>query len=106
MEFFLLSDESAYKRDESGRISAVITPINRTEPLLEQWTLEKFEKAVYENDKSSMIARHLPGTAAWEYLKKYIEAKDQIWTFGVLDTGFVIVRDDSVFCVVVTDHAL
>jgi hypothetical protein len=105
MEFFSPSDNSAYQRDQSGRISAVITPV-RIEPLLKQWTLEEFEEAVYNADESSLSRRHLPGVAAWEYLEGYLRPEDEIWTFGVLDTGFMIIRDGSVFCVVVTDHAM
>ncbi len=106
MEFFSPEDESKYICDQSGHIKAVITPIDRTEPLIEQWTLEKFEEAVYSYDASGDYNRYLPGTVAWEYLKKYLKSEDEIWTFGYLDSGFVIIRDGKLFAMVVTEHSL
>lgn len=106
MEFFSPSDDAACRRDQSGHISAVITPIGRIEPLLKQWTQEEFEEAVYDTDGSSLDRIHLPGVVAWEYLKRYLQPKDEIWTFGGLDAGFVIIREGKVFCVVVTEHQL
>ncbi|HLO16589.1 MAG TPA: hypothetical protein VK206_17280 [Anaerolineales bacterium] len=105
MEFFSPSDDSAYEHDQSGRINAIITPTGRIEPLQKPWTLKDFEEAIYNPDESSPDRRYLPGIVAWEYLKTYLEPADQIWTFGVLDTGFVIIREDKVFSVVVTDHS-
>ena len=106
MQFFSPSDDSGCKREDSGRISAVITPIGRIEPLQKQWTLADFKKAIYNTDRNSRSSIFLPGAVAWGYLKKYLQSEDQIWTFGVLDTGFVIIRDDNVFCVVVTVHQM
>jgi hypothetical protein len=104
MEFFSSSDESRYRRDQSGQIIAVITPIDRNESLLEQWTRTDFEEAVY-NDDGNRRSRHLPGVPAWEYLREYLQPEDEIWTFGLLDSGFVIIREDKVFCMVVTEHS-
>ena len=69
-----------------------------------QWALEEFEEAVHNDDESSSNSIHLPGVAAWKYLEGYLQPEDEIWTFGVLDTGFVIIRDNRVFCLIVTDH--
>jgi hypothetical protein len=106
MEFFSPFDTSAYERDQSGHISAVITPIGRIEPLQRQWLLKDFEEAIYNPDDVGLNIRYLPGVAAWEYLKMYLQPEDEIWTFGVLDTGFVVIREDNVFSIVVTDHSL
>lgn len=104
MEFFSPSDEAAYQRDQSGHINAVITQTDRIEPLLKQWSQKEFKEAVYDADKSKLDKLHIPGTVAWEYLERYLQSEDKIWTFGVLDLGFVIIRDNQVFCIVVTNH--
>ncbi len=106
MEFFSPADDSACSRDESGQINAVITPIDRNEPLRKQWTLEEFDKAVYNSDDSSLDRLHRPGVVAWEYVKRYLQPKDEIWTFGILDTGLVVIREGKVFCMIVVDHQL
>ena len=106
MEFFSSSDDSACKR-ESGRISAVITPTKRVEPLQKQWEIAEFEKAIFKTKRQDdPLSYYLPGLEAWEYVKKYLKAEDEIWTFGILDIGFIILRGDKIFCLVVTSHQL
>ncbi|MFZ5878096.1 MAG: hypothetical protein ACOY0R_01880 [Chloroflexota bacterium] len=106
MEFFAPSDNSKYIRDQSGHISAVITPIDRTEYVIEQWTHEEFKEAVYSYTASGEYDRHIPGVVAWEYVKQYLQPEDEIWTFGFLDSGFVIIREGWLFVMVVTEHSL
>lgn len=105
MEFFSSTDTSRYTRNEAGHISTVITPTDRSESLREQWSLQDFEKAIYD-DGTRQDNHYVPGVTAWEYLKKSHQPGDEIWTFGVLDSGFVIIRDDKLFAMVVTNHSL
>lgn len=105
MEFFSSADTSRYTRDEAGRISTIITPINRRESLREQWSLQDFEKAV-PDDGNNQHNHYIPGVTAWEYLKVYLQPGDEIWTFGILDSGFVIIRDGQLFAMVIIEHSL
>ena len=104
MEFFSPSDDSMCIRT-SGLINGVITPAKREEPLQKQWSLDEFEKSIFKtNIFDDSFSNYLPGTNAWNYLKKHLKPGDDIWTFGLLDTGFIIVRDGKVICLVVTNH--
>jgi hypothetical protein len=106
MQFFSASDDSRCKRNESGQIRSVVTPIDRIEQLQRQWTWEAFEAAIAGNDRSGPDANHLPGPVAWRYVKQHLRPGDEIWTFGILDTGFVVLREGRLFCMVVTNHQL
>ena len=66
--------------------------------------MSEFEISIYNTDRSNPRSNKYPGAVAWEYLKKYLQPEDEIWTFGILDTGFVIIRNSKLFCLVVTDH--
>ena len=106
MEFFSSSDDSRCKRDESGKITSIVSPIGRTEPLVKEWTWEAFETAISDDDGGDPLSNYLPGPVAWVYVKKHVQPGDEIWTFGFLDTGFLVIRDGRLFCMVVTEHPM
>jgi hypothetical protein len=104
MEFLGPTADSRCERNPGGQITAVQTPTKRKELLLKRWSGEDFEKAILGVDQRSPEGRHLPGVPAWQFVKKQLQPMDQIWTFGCLDTGFVVIRAGRLYCMVVVDH--
>jgi hypothetical protein len=109
IEFFAPSDDSRCSRDQSGRINMVVTPTKRNESLVTQWTTAEIEKAIRDPDKYNHGEHFLdrncvPGPDAWSYVKQYLRPDDEIWTLSGLDFGFVILRNNKLFCMVITDH--
>jgi hypothetical protein len=116
MEFFAPTDDSRVDRGPGGQITHAITPIDRREPLTRKWTLEEIEKVVRDPDPEKRISlpkdgsaagvslTSFPGAEAWNYVKRYLRPGDEIWTFGVLDTGFVVLRQGKLWCMVVCEH--
>jgi hypothetical protein len=97
-------------RDTDGKITAVLTPIKRTESLRKRWSLGEFELVVREietkREKDPMYGANsgVPVGAAWASVKATIQQGDEIWTFGALDVGTVVIRNQRVVCLVVTEH--
>jgi hypothetical protein len=118
MEFFAPTDDSRVVRGPAGQVTHAITPINRHEPLTRKWTVEEFEKAVRDPDEekrtsmpkdasaATVSLNSFPGPEAWNYVKRYLRPGDELWTFGVLDTGFVVLRQGKLWCMVVTCHQM
>jgi len=101
MQFAAPTDDSLCWRKSSGEIEGVITPIQRREPLIKKWPAEGLDAAVRGRTTNDTM---IPGPVAWDYVKKYIRPTDEIWSFGVLDRGIVVIRDNRVYCIVVTEH--
>ncbi len=106
MEFLSPSEEHLTVYDDSGKIESVITPIERKESLILRWQIEDFDKAVMNPQHYENLVNHLPGKKAWNFVKGHLEENDEVWTFGFLDTGFVIIRNGKLFCIVVTEHMM
>jgi len=106
MEFFSPSDDSRVVRGSSEQVVYVITPINRQESLNRRWSTEEFEVAVHRPDPTSRDHLAIPGTEAWEHVKRFIKPGDELWTFGFLDLGFVVFRQGKLWCMVVTEHQM
>jgi hypothetical protein len=98
-------------RDTKGNLTGIITPIDRSESLVKKWDLLSFENAINTNenkklkDKDFETAR-LPGLPSWKALKPYLDANDEIWTFGLLDVGFVVLRQNRIYCLVIINHSM
>jgi len=46
----------------------------------------------------------IPGREVWGQVRTGLKPNDEIWTFGVLDCGSVIIREGKVFCMIVVTH--
>ena len=107
MAFFAPSDESHCKRSIFGHIKYVITPIDRTEPLLRQYTPTEFAALVAQPpSRESQESRYVPGPKAWQEIEQVLVPSDQVWSFGYLDSGFAVIRKNKLLCMVVTCHSL
>lgn len=106
MEFFSPSDDSRVMRGPSGQVVDVITPTDRKEPLRRRWSIAEFETAVHRPHPTSQDDLAIPGTEAWEHVKRFMKPGDELWTFGLFDTGFVVFRQSNLWCMVVTQHQM
>jgi hypothetical protein len=122
LEYFSPTDEINVRRNDTGEVIAVITPTDRVERLIKHWNITEFDKAVAEKEKFIRHAMqespdawqlaiprnlddlHIPGVVAWNSVKRHLKKDDEIWTFGYLDTGTVIIRNGKLFCMIVVDH--
>lgn len=104
------ADNEQAVRNKDGQITAVVTPTKRTELLRRRWTRTEFESAINEIEakrQTDPLCRadfRIPVGAAWKALQTIIEPEDEIWTFGSLDAGTVVIRENRVVCLVVTEH--
>ena len=104
------ADNEQAVRNKDGQITAVVTPTKRTELLRRRWTRTEFESAIGEIEAKRQTDPlfganfGIPVGAAWKALQTKIEPEDEIWTFGSLDVGTVVIRENRVVCLVVTEH--
>jgi hypothetical protein len=119
MTFYAPGDLSPVVRMSSGRIGHVLRPSGREEPLLAYMDYDRAETLVYRIDNSLrtndlydlahipayQAENMMPGTEAWEYLVQFMRPGDQIWSFGDVECGIVVLREDQVFCVIVRSRA-
>ena len=114
----------AIRTVDSNRIYAVYTPTNRMVYLIKQWEYKQFSAAIQnksmaldESENGNYRSMHtketyfehfnsIPTTKAWSVLKEHILDNDEIWTFNSLDAGFVVIRDNHLYCMVITDHSV
>jgi hypothetical protein len=100
-------DDSYCKRSKEGQIDIIVVigreaAINRP-----PYSPNDFEKLIWKNSsKDADASKGIPGIVAWRYVKKYLKPTDEVYTFGLLDAGFVVIRNDKIFCIVATDHNL
>lgn len=106
MSFYDPSDDRFVLRNDDGNIKAVITPIMRCESLDKRWSHADFEKAVMERQLSPSEELQVPGEIAWKYAKKHLLPTDELWTFGWLDSGTVVIRDGKLYCLIVVEHQM
>ena len=107
MAFFPPTDDAHCKRSLFGRIKYVITPIDRVEPLLHCYTPTEFSALVEQPpSRDSQESRYVPGLIAWQQVHEYLTPTDQVWSFGYLDSGFAVIRENKLYCMVVTCHSL
>lgn len=118
MTFIAPGDDSRVVRRPNGRIDQVITPSGRREPVLariEQDSVRelvgRINEAVTTGDRYALShipdsegETMIPGPAAWEFLRRYLEPTDVVWSFGDSDTGLAVIRDNHLFCVVIVQR--
>jgi hypothetical protein len=114
MVFLAPGDERNVVRNARGRITEIITRTGRKEPVLARILWGELEELVpliadivAKNDPerishipSFYSQGHIPGPAAWAYLRPYLRDDDAAWTFGETETGLLITRDSQPFCIV------
>lgn len=114
MIFVAPGDERNVIRNVRGRITEIITPTGKTEPVLARILWDELEElvpliadiiAANDPERISHIPSfysqgHLPGPAAWAYLRQFLRDNDAAWTFGEQETGLMIIRDNQPFCFV------
>ena len=97
-----------------GRITEIITPAGKTEPVLARISWDELDSLVpliadiIATDDPERISHipsffsqgHIPGPVAWAYLQKYLRDDDAAWTFGEGETGLLITRNNQPFCFV------
>jgi hypothetical protein len=95
------------RRSQDGQITSIVTPTGRVESIGSRCNPNEFGKLVEQSSRPGQENNiTLPGIAAWQYVAKYLIQTDQVWTYGFLDAGFVVIRNNRVFCLVVTSHML
>ena len=113
--FIAPGDTSREIRRRTGHIDEVITPSGKREKLLaiiEQdevgELVDRIHTALTTGDLYALAhipgyegEGMIPGPAAWEYLSRYLEPTDTVWSFGDSDTGLAVIRDNHLFCIVV-----
>ena len=111
VEFVHPSDDSLTVRKRNMTITHVVTPTDRCEELLKQWTVDEFSAEVeapemLKGDPFQATRHSVPKPQAWEWLLPYLQPTDVIWTFGQLDQGFIVLRGNRLFCMVITEHCM
>lgn len=109
MAFISPDDDSLCRRSIFGRIKSVITPIDRNEEVVDRFSLSEYEKLVYSpppRKDDSLESYRVLSPTAWEFIKPHLLPTDEVWTFGYLDRGTIVVRDGRLYCLVVTSHSL
>lgn len=125
MAFIKPKDDKHCRRSQDGKIGYVVTPAERVEEIYEPQSISQFDKQVKQlslkEEESLKVggdvlfggwhipaggSRGISGPFAWQYVKKYLKPTDEVHTFGLLDRGFVVIRDNKIFCIVVTAHNL
>lgn len=125
MAFIKPKDDKHCRRSQEGKIEFVVTPTGRVEEIYEPQSISQFDNQVEQfslkNEEGSREggdvlfggvqipaggSRGIPGLGAWQYVKKFLKPTDEVHTFGFLDRGFVVIRDNKIFCLVVTAHNL
>ena len=112
------------RRTHGGEIFAVRTPTDGIGYLTKLWKHDQFEAAVQkksealqENENGIYLSHRgkgpyfehfsaIPTIKAWNTLKPYIRDGDEIWTFADLDSGFVVLRNGYLYCLILTGHSL
>jgi hypothetical protein len=111
-------DEKMFERNARGRLTEVISPKGRKEPILARIDWNELEELVpriaeiaatqdveaLSHIPSYYAHGHVPGPPAWEYLQRFLGPTDIAWTFGEVDTGLLIVRDEKPFCILYIAH--
>jgi hypothetical protein len=116
--------EAAIRKDDSDQIISIRTPTGGIAHLDKIWDHEQFESAIRkkssalqedENGKyhssnfQDAYFKHflgIPTAKAWNVLKRFVLDSDKIWTFESLDSGFAIIRDGRLYCLIITHHSL
>jgi hypothetical protein len=123
MAFIKPKDDKHCRRSQDGKIKFVVTPTGRVEEIYEPQSISQFDKQVEQfslkDEEGARTggdvlfggmyipaagSRGIPSLIAWQYVKKYLNPTDEVHTFGFLDRGFIVIRDNKIFCLVVTAH--
>jgi hypothetical protein len=105
MVFIDPKDDSYCKRSKEGQIDIIVV-IGREETINRPpYSPNDFEKLIGKNSsKDADFSNGIPGIAAWRYVKKYLMPTDEVSTFGFFDAGFIVIRNNKIFCLVTTAH--
>jgi len=107
MEFIRPKDDTHCTRSQDGQIKFVITPTRRFLQIIQRYSPSEFAEEVDRNSTDEWHSRAgIPDSAAWQYVERYLAPADEVWTFGFLDQGFVVIRNNKIFCLVMTDHSM
>jgi hypothetical protein len=109
MAFIDPQDDQYCRRSQDGQITSIITPTKREADIVLKYNPEEFGQQVKRfATKDPGLSRSLgiAGPDAWEYVKQFLLPTDGVWIYNSLDTGFVVIRNNKIFCLVVTSHAL
>ena len=104
--------ENIVLRETGGdrQIIAVKTPIGRRSSIIKQFkfTIQSFGEKV-SNPKETkkqygVFLYCFPQKSTWDEIKQYLKANDDIFLFSGTDSGFVVIRSNHLYCIVVTNH--
>jgi hypothetical protein len=105
MAFIHPKDDTHCKRSQDGQIKFVVTPTERVERIVQRYSPIEFAEEVDRNSTNEWhCGAGIPDSAAWQYVERYLAPTDEVWTFLSLDKGFVVIRSNKIFCLVMTDH--
>jgi hypothetical protein len=110
--FFEPADDKRVIRNSRGRITDVLSTKGRKEPVLARISFEEIEQlvpviaAIVAGGDPEPLSHipgfysqgHIPGPAAWEFLKRHLRDTDEFWTYGEGETGLLVVRDSHLLC--------
>jgi len=103
-----LAVATCYSAQESADRVVVTTPTGRKEKVTRQYTVNEVEEGAATSkalpNKFDIQHPIYPSKQQTESLKQHLEAKDQIWYFQGLDSGWAIVRQGKVVWLIVTNH--
>ncbi len=97
--------------DGDKQILGVKTPIGMTSSIIQQFnfTIVSFEKLVNTPEETSrkygILSYCFPQKSTWKGMRKYLKPNDEIILFSGTDSGFVVIRSNHLFCMVVTHHS-
>ena len=106
------SEKDIVLRETSGdkQIIAVKTPIGRRSSIIKQFkfSVQSFGKKVSTPEETKkqygIFSYCFPQKSTWDKIKHSFKAKDNIFLFSGTDSGFVVIRSNHLYCMVVTNH--
>ncbi len=109
-QFFNRTNETEFitRDSKTDKIISVTTPAKRKIDLQEKFTLLSFESIIHDPnaiDKYKALFSCFPSLKTWEQLRPYLKASDDIRLIPGLDYGFAVIRDNHLFCMIITKHS-
>jgi hypothetical protein len=112
LTFIAPDDDRRAVRNSRGRIADVLNAKGGKEPVIARISRDEIEELVplidaiiagRDPEPLSHIPAfyaqgHIPGPAAWEYLKRFLREGDEFWSYGETETGLLVIRDNRLLC--------
>jgi hypothetical protein len=109
-KFYDKTNEKDVVRRKDKKIYAIKTPTGSVATIIKQlkFSVSDFEKNVLSPTKAEgkygVFSLFFPKATTWKQLKPYLQKEDQIFLFTSSDSGFIVIRSNHLYCMVVTNH--